>query len=150
VKLPMRVALAFSCAAIVSTCVTVQGALAGSPKIGKKVAATVKKSLFVSGDKEAIRRVKFTHYWCRWNDGQVEVHVVVKNPLAAHITIHIQPNYRLKDAGLHGDGSGSVQDIGVNAHATRYWSKRIGSAEGVDGTPKITVCGPEINGIDLG
>jgi hypothetical protein len=125
-------------------------AIAGSPKIGKKVPGKVRKSLFVSGDKEAIRRVTFTHYWCRWNDGEVEVHAVVKNPLAAHITIHLQPNYRLKDAGLHGDGSGSVQDIGVNAHATRYWSKRVGKAEGVDGTPKITVCGPELNGIDLG
>src|SRR4051794_17343863 len=99
-----------TCVALSAINLGAPSALADSPKIGKKVPGVVKKSLFVSGDKEAIRRVKFTHYWCRWNDGEVEVHAVVKNPLAAHITIHLQPNYRLKDAGLHGDGTGSVQD----------------------------------------
>ena len=145
-----RLGFLMTCTVVIGVLFTSQSAMAESPKIGKKVSGVVKKSLFVSGDKQAIRRVKFTHYWCRWNDGEVEVHAVVKNPMAAHITIHLQPNYRLRDAGLHGDGSGSVQDIGVNAHATRYWSKRVGSAQGVSGSPKITVCGPELNGIDLG
>ena len=118
--------------------------------VGPKVSGHVKNSLFVSGDKEAIGKVKFTQYWCRWNDGQVEVHVVVKNPMAAHVTVHLQPNYRLANAGLHGDGISSQEDIGVDASATRDWSARIGSASGVNGTPTITECSPELNDIELG
>src|SRR4051812_12847271 len=111
----VRILAAAVCVGVLAAALTIPGAMGGSPKIGAKVNGKVKSSLFVSGDKEAICRVKFTHYWCRWNDGEVEVHAVVKNPLAAHITIHLQPNYRLKDAGLHGDGGGSQQDIGVDA-----------------------------------
>jgi hypothetical protein len=119
-------------------------------KLGTKVTADVQKSVFASGDSEALSKVQFTHYWCRWNDGEVEVHTVIKNPMAAHITVHLQPNYRLASAGLHGDGVGSQQDIGVDANATRTWSNRLGDVTGVSGTPKITECGPEINSIDLG
>jgi hypothetical protein len=42
---------ALACAAIAGADLTAQGALAGSPKIGKKVSGVVKKSFFVSGER---------------------------------------------------------------------------------------------------
>ena len=75
---------------------------------------------------------------------------MIKDPLAAHIKIHLQLDHRLQDASLHGGGSGSMRDSGVTAHVTRCWSKRIGNAQSVDGTPRIAACEPELNGIDRG
>jgi hypothetical protein len=120
------------------------------PKTGPKVHGTITKSLFVSGDREALRRVGAREVWCRWNDGQVELHVRFRNRMGAHVTVHLQPNYRLRNAGLHGDGVGSIQYIGIDAGAVRDWSNRLGSPDGVKGTPAISACAPEINSIDLG
>jgi hypothetical protein len=66
--------------------------------------------------------------------------------------VHVQPNYRLKNAGLHGDGITSQIDVGIDAGATREWVGDAGRADGLaEGkTPKITQCGPEINSVDLG
>jgi hypothetical protein len=94
--------------------------------------------------------VRFVGYWCAWDDDQVRVHVTVHNPMAAHITVHLQPNYRLRDAGLHGDGLTSQEDIGVDAKSKRVWETTLGHPEGVDGNPAISECSPEVNSVELG
>jgi len=125
-------------------------AATGAPAGERRVAGTIEKSLLVSGDKEALAKVEAGQVWCRWNDGEVELHVRFVNGMAAHVTVQVQPNYRLKGAGLHGDGAGSAEGVGIDAGATREWSKRLGSPSGVNGTPTISECAPEINSVELG
>ena len=123
---------------------------ADAADLGPKVRGEVELSTFASGDKEALHEVKRSNAWCRWNDGQVEMHIRFVNRMGAHVTVHVQPNYRLKGAGLHGDCISSIEDVGIEAGATRDWTKRLGEPAGVDGAPRITECAPEINSIDLG
>lgn len=118
--------------------------------IGPKVRGTIKDSLFVTGDAEARRNMKITNVWCRWNGDEVEIGATLHNTMATHVTVHIQPNYRLKRAGLHGDGVGSLKDAGVDADQTRVWSEKIGNPDNVDGKPAITECAPELMEVELG
>jgi hypothetical protein len=64
----------------------------------------------------------------------------------------VQPNYRLKNAGLHGDGLGAQIGVGIDAGATREWVGEAGRPEGLSEgkTPAITECSPEINSVELG
>jgi hypothetical protein len=117
---------------------------------GPKVAGTIKASAFVSGDKEGLAKLHASGVWCRWVDGHVEMRIAFRNKLAAHITVHVQPNYRLANAGLHGDGLTSQKDVGIDAGKFRAWFADLGSPDGVTGRPAITTCAPEINGVDLG
>jgi hypothetical protein len=113
---------------------------------------TLKDSTFLSGDKEARQQLTFTNTYCFWNDGKVYVSATFVNGLDAHVTVDVQPNYRLKNAGLHGDGLGAQIGVGIDAGATREWVGEAGRPEGLaEGkTPAITECSPEINSVDLG
>lgn len=126
------------------------GADKPTENLGPKVTGTMTDSVFISGDAEARRNMRITKVFCRWNGDEVEVGATLHNSMATHVTVHIQPNYRLKRAGLHGDGIGSVKDAGVDADATRVWSEKVGNPDNVDGKPAITSCEPELLGVDLG
>jgi hypothetical protein len=63
-----------------------------------------------------------------------------------------QPIYTLKNAGLHGDGLTSSQDVGLNPGERREYAAKQ-EPKGVKGRPKITKCAPkfdEILGVELG
>jgi hypothetical protein len=107
-------------------------------------------SLFVTGDKEAQGLLRTSNMWCRWNGEEVELGATFRNGSAAHVTVQVQPNYRLSRAGLHGDGMMSRKDIGIDADATRVWTAKLGKPQGVSGRPTITECAPEIMAVDLG
>jgi hypothetical protein len=117
---------------------------------GPKIAGTIKPSFFISGDKQAIRRLKSSGVWCRWIGDHVWMRIAFRNRLAAHITVQVQPNYRLANAGLHGDGLTSGKSVGINAGAFRAWFGDLGTPDGVSGSPRITKCAPEINSVELG
>lgn len=119
-------------------------------QISAKVGGSMAYSTFYSGDSEARRLLDSTAVWCRWSGDEVEMGATFTNGLAAHITVHVQPNYRLLRAGLHGDGLGSIKDVGIDANATRRWTAKLGRPEGVGGQPPISECAPEINSIELG
>lgn len=129
---------------------TAQARVRDSGYTGPKTSGSLKPSLFISGDKQAIKRLKATGVWCRWIKGHVWMRIAFRNRLGAHITVHVQPNYRLANAGLHGNGLTSQKDVGINANSFRAWFEDLGTPEGVSGTPKITKCAPETNGVDLG
>lgn len=137
-------------AALVVCLAVVASAYADSGYTGPKTPGTLKHSYFISGDKEAIAKLKASSVFCRWIKGHVYLHISFRNRLGAHITVHVQPNYRLANAGLHGDGLGSQKDFGIDPGAFRAVYEDLGTPEGVSGHPRITVCGPEINGVDLG
>jgi hypothetical protein len=125
-------------------------AAAEGSDVGPRVTGTIQESLFVSGDAEARANMQVTRVWCRWSGEEVEIGATFHNGMATHVTVHVQPNYRLLKAGLHGDGLTSDKDVGVDAGATRVWSEKIGNPDNVDGSPRITSCEPEINSVDLG
>ena len=126
------------------------GATSASAPSVKKVKGTIKPSLLISGDKEAIKSLVSKGVACWWEDGKVHMQATFTNGMNAHITVHVQPNYRLKKAGLHGDGVSSQEDVGIDSGATRKWTAELGTPDGVKGTPAITECAPEINSVDLG
>lgn len=116
-----------------------------------KVNGTIKPSILCCQQKQAIHKLKATDVWCGWSGSDVVMHVNFHNGLSAHVTVQVQPNYVLKNAGLHGDGLTSQQCVGINAGATRDWLQNLGTPAGgiKSGTP-IHKCKPEINDISLG
>ena len=157
-KSPLAVVCVFATATVLSAagCGGSSSSTSGGKEAPKtanttpKVVGTLKPSVLLTGDQEAIRLLKHSDVWCRWNDGQVEIGATFTNGSAAHITVKIQPNYRLKRAGLHGDGLGSIKDIGLDGDQTRVWSDKIGKPGGVSGQPRITECAPELFTVELG
>lgn len=109
-------------------------------------------STFITRDKEARQNLTFADTYCFWSDNKVWLATTFTNGMDAHITVHVQPNYRLQKAGLHGDGLTSQEDIGIDAGATRQWVGELGKPAGVaeNKQPKITECSPEINDVELG
>ena len=63
---------------------------------------------------------------------------------AAHVTVHFNPIYTLKNAGLHGDGITSTQDVGLDPGERREYAAKQ-EPKGVKGRPKITKCAPTID-----
>ena len=103
------------------------------------------------GDKQALKKLKTTHVYCGWQGDHIVLHARFKNGLAAHITVHITPTYVLKNAGKHGDGLTSQQDIGIDAGAVRDWTGDLGApAGGIRTGTTITKCVPRVASIDLG
>jgi hypothetical protein len=107
---------------------------------------------FSSGDLEACQKLRVTKVTCQWIEDKVHMKATFKNGLNAHVTVHLEPRYRLKNAGEHGEGLTNFEDVGIDALATRTWEKDLDPA-GVDGQPAITACTPTLEvlqGIELG
>ena len=143
---PLRTAVV---AGGLAAAIALPAALQAGPK-AKPVPGTIKASTFYAGDKEALQLLKRGSVVCLWHKDQIQMRVTFVNGMDAHITIHVQPNYRIKRGGLHGDGVGSLKDIGVEARAKRRWTADIGKPEGVKAGTPISQCAPEINSIELG
>lgn len=114
--------------------------------------AFVKDCTAVVGDNAACRALTVTHVTCAWDGDHVRVAATFANSLEAHVTVHVEPTYTLKNAGQHGDGLTNWTDVGVDAGATRAWTHDVGHPAGVKGTPAIRVCNPRLalNGVELG
>jgi len=65
----------------------------------------------------------------------------------------VSPVYRLKNAGEHGDGLTSEEDVGLEAGEVRNWETEL-DPDGVDDAqPAITACKPTVSvlsGVELG
>jgi hypothetical protein len=120
--------------------------------ITRKVPGRMRTNMFAGsiGDKQALRRMRVTKVYCGWAGGHVVLHAIFHNQLGAHVTVHVTPTYRLRNAGQHGDGVMDGQDVGVDAKSVRAWVGDLGSPAGVSGSPRITKCLPELSSIDLG
>lgn len=153
-RLPRITGLALAALTAGALVVTGCGSSSDSSKkpaaAGPKVPGTIKASAFVTGDKEGLAKLRSSGVWCRWVGDHVELRIAFRNRLSAHVTVHIQPNYRLANAGLHGDGLTSQKDVGIDAGTFRAWFADLGAPDGITGHPTITTCAPEINGVDLG
>jgi hypothetical protein len=100
--------------------VFVTSAVAGSSSpihgkvIGKFGSAS---SCFGCGD--MVKYVRTDRVWCAWQGDNVIIHVRFRNLSVEHVTINWHPSYLIRGGGSHGDGLSSLQDSGVNAHASR-------------------------------
>ena len=107
---------------------------------------------FSAGDMSACEAVKVSQVTCQWQGENVHMSASFKNTFAAHVTMHMQPTYNLLNAGLHGNGMGSVKDVGLDAGETRTVTVDENPA-GVDAQPSITSCHPGVDilqGVELG
>lgn len=107
---------------------------------------------YSAGDLSACKAVKVSKVTCQWQDDDVHMSAVFKNTFAAHVTMHMQPTYNLLNAGLHGNGFGSVKDVGLDAGESRTVTVDENPA-GVDAQPRITSCHPGVDvlqGVELG
>jgi hypothetical protein len=107
---------------------------------------------YSAGDYSACKAIKVSGVRCQWKGDKVWVNVVFKNTFGAHVTVHFNPLYVLKNAGLHGDGLLASQDVGLDPGEKRDYGTDQ-DPKGVSGQPKITKCAPKIDtiqGVELG
>jgi hypothetical protein len=107
---------------------------------------------FSGGDQDACKAIRVSKVTCQWEGDKVHVIVVMHNTFDAHVTVHMNPIYKLKNAGLHGDGISAVHDIGLDPDETRTYDAEEEPA-GVSGQPEITDCRPGVDtllGVELG
>jgi hypothetical protein len=107
---------------------------------------------FSAGDEDACHALRVTKVTCQWQDDHVHMTVVFRNKFNAHVTVHMNPIYKLRNAGLHGNGLTSVEDVGLDAGEVRIFETDQDPA-GVSGKPAITLCRPgvdTISGVELG
>lgn len=108
---------------------------------------------FSAGDESACAALKASDVTCQWVNDKVKMKVTFTNGLAAHVTVHLEPKYTLKDAGAHGEGFTNVEDVGIDAKATREWETELDPAGIEDAQPAITECNPTLDvlqGVELG
>jgi hypothetical protein len=102
----------------VVACAVFAGVATATPmtdKVGGHFAGA--SSCFACGD--MAKYVRADRVWCAWQGDNVVIHVRFRNTSVAHLTISWHPSYTIQGGGSHGDGLTSVQDSGINAHATR-------------------------------
>ena len=107
---------------------------------------------YSGGDYSACKAIRVKKVTCHWSGNDVYVTVVFKNTFGAHVTVHFNPLYTLKNAGLHGDGFTSTQDVGLDPGERREYAAKQ-EPKGVKGRPAITKCAPTIDtlqGVELG
>lgn len=106
-----------------------------------------KSSCFGCG--EMIKYVRADRVWCAWQGDNVIIHVRFRNNSVEHTTIHWHPSYTIRGGGSHGEGWSSLQDSGVNAHASRgVYVKQ--QPKGVPAGSPIGVCKPSFNLVESG
>ncbi|CAN5131383.1 hypothetical protein BH18ACT14_BH18ACT14_12400 [soil metagenome] len=107
---------------------------------------------FSGGDQDACKAMRVSKVTCQWQDDHVHMTVVIKNTFGAHVTVHMNPIYKLKNAGIHGEGLTAMQDIGLDPGELRTYEADQ-EPKGVSGQPAITLCRPGVDtlqGVALG
>jgi hypothetical protein len=95
-------------------------AFAGSSKpITGKVQGVFASASSCFGCGDMTKYVRADRVWCAWQGDNVIIHVRFRNSSVEHITITWHPSYTIRDGGSHGDGISSLQNSGVNGHASR-------------------------------
>lgn len=74
---------------------------------------------------------------------------VTKNDFGAHVTVHVEPLYRIKNGGAHGEGFTNTEDGGLDPGEKRVWETDLDPA-GIEGQPAITAGVDVLGGAELG
>jgi hypothetical protein len=134
---------------LVSLAITASGLAGGSTPIKGKITGQFASASSCFGCGDMVRYVKADRVWCAWQGDNVVIHVRFRNSSVEHLTIHWHPSYVIRGGGPHGEGLSSIQDSGINAHASRgvYVTQ---SPKGVPrGTP-IASCKPSFSSVQSG
>jgi hypothetical protein len=98
----------------------------------------------------ARNRVTASEVWCLWNQANhVVVHLALRNPLNAHVTVQIVPRYEIEDGGVHGNSTASERSVSVNAQSTSRIGLDAGTPEGVVPGSPIKKCFPRLIDADI-
>jgi hypothetical protein len=114
------------------------------------VKGTFDKSCFGCGDQELIDNLHASNVWCAWDKDHVIVHISFRNRENAHVTVTVQPSYRIVNGGKHGSGLTSLKDVGIDAGAFRSWFGDAGKPKGVKAKTPISKCEPSLYSIKTG
>jgi hypothetical protein len=98
---------------------------------------------------QMVRYVRADTVWCAWQGDNVIIHVRFRNRSIEHLTIHWHPTYVVRGGGAHGEGLSSLQDSGVNAHASRgVFAKQ--KPKGVPAGSPLSGCKPSFSSVQSG
>jgi hypothetical protein len=96
-----------------------------------------------------VKYVRADRVWCGWQGDNVIIHVRFRNSSVERLTIHWHPSYVIRGGGAHGEGFGSIQDHGVDAHASRgVYVKQ--QPKGVAAGSPIAKCKPSYYSVESG
>ena len=144
----MRRSVAFATATV--TLAVVATAVAGDTKpITGKVKGTFASAATCFGCGDMVKYVRADSAWCAWQGDNVIIHVRFRNTSVEHLTVSWHPSYVIRGGGSHGDGLSSVQDSGINAHASRgvYVKQK---PKGVPAGSAIATCKPSFFNVKSG
>lgn len=102
------------------------------------------------GDSGLINAVSASNVYCFWSEGHVIVHMSFRNHSIAHVTLHVEPKYTIKNGGTHGNGITNWQSVGIDGHAFRAVFMDAKSPDGVPKNSRIGACQPDLAMIEAG
>lgn len=96
-----------------------------------------------------VKYVRADNVWCAWQGDNVIIHVRFRNSSIEHLTVHWHPTYVVRGGGAHGEGFSSMQDSGINAHASRgVYAKQ--KPKGVPAGSALSACKPSFSTVQSG
>ena len=101
-------------------------------------------------DPELLANLSASNVWCAWDKGHVILHINFVNHESAHVTVRVQPAYRIRNGGVHNAGFTAVKSVGINAGAFRSWFGDLGKPDGVAVNTPISICGPSLSELSIG
>jgi hypothetical protein len=137
------------CGLAAAVALTSSALASDSKPIQRKVTGHFGSAASCFGCGDMVKYVKADRVWCAWQGDNVIIHARFRNTSIEHITIHWHPSYTIRGGGSHGDGLSSLQDSGVNAHASRGMFVKQ-KPKGVPAGSPIGACKPSFSTVESG
>jgi hypothetical protein len=102
------------------------------------------------GDAGLIKAISASNVYCFWSKGHVIVHISFRNHSIAHVTLHVEPKYTIRNGGTHGNGITNWQSVGIDGRAFRAVFLDAKSPDGVPKNSPIATCQPDLAMIEAG
>jgi hypothetical protein len=121
----------------------------GNSAIHGKITGRFASASGCFGCGDLVKYVKADRVWCAWQGDNVIIHVRFRNSSVEHLTVSWHPSYVMRGGGAHGEGLSSLQDSGVNAHASRgVYVKQ--QPKGVAPGSPLAKCKPSFYSVESG
>lgn len=145
----VRLTLKAVLAAVAALMLVAPALASDSAAIHGKIAGRFASASSCFGCGDLVRYVRADRVWCAWQGDNVIIHVRFRNTSVEHLTITWHPSYIVRGGGLHGSGFSSLQDSGINAHASRgVFIKQ--SPKGVPAGSPLATCKPSFFAVKSG
>jgi hypothetical protein len=124
-------------------------AATGSAPITDRISGAFQDRSGCLGCGSLVQYIHVDKIWCAWQDNEVIIHVGFRNDSVEHVTVAWHPSYVIAGGATHGEGLGSIQSTGLDAHSTRTVIAKQ-SPEGVPAGSAIAQCEPAFSTVDSG